>query len=207
MKDLAEVLAKKRDQFGDITTARYLRPWGRAAHLILFPPDPSPKILGSAVGETTFQPGDLVLVGSIAGRRRRVVLGFPPPGMGGGGAFALGPTSEGGIDQPTLVAASPSPIPAGAVDFELFLIGTRFASEEPFDIFAATIRDPVTGEESPDPYVTVHGTPEFIADPAAEGLIVLETQTVVRVLVDVDAAAPYLPPLGPWRISFSVRRP
>lgn len=203
-KNLAEVVEKRRKLERDIRTASYVAPFGLGMHLVRVMPGGEVRAVGSTVGQVTFNPGDRVFIGCESGGRQWVILGFPPPGLLGGGAFADGGAIEGSVDSLALTAASPDEAPAGAVDFPIFLIGRGF-SEDPLDVFACKVADPDTGELSLDPLATAHD-PEWIADPAGEGLTVLEGQTVVRVLVDVSAEAPTTPPLGPYKLGFTVDR-
>ena len=188
MRTARDLFQKKRGQYADHSTARYVRPRGIGLHVVELAGSGVEVIIGSVAGNLTFAPGDVVQIGSQSGRRNPFILGFPPAGSLGGGAVPLSDFSPGDHSRPVIIAAHPATVPAGSTDYRVVLVGVSFESA-PLDVFEAVVTDDETATVIADPLVTVHDA-EYVPDPTVEGLDLETWETAVAVLVDVSADAP-----------------
>jgi hypothetical protein len=186
MRNAGDLFGKKRDEFADISLARYVRPRGKGLHVVELAGSGIQVILSSLAGNMTFSPDDLVTLGSRSGRRNPVILGLPPAGSLAGGAVALSVFLPDADVVPVIISAIPDEIEAGAASERVVLVGRGFF-DDPLDYFEAVLWDEATADWIADPLVTVHD-PEWIADPAGEGLSLETGEDAVAVLIDVDAA-------------------
>ncbi|MEM1181168.1 MAG: hypothetical protein AAGM22_22690 [Acidobacteriota bacterium] len=185
-RSLRELLATRRDEDADLRRARYVRPEGGGQHLVELLTTNEQVLVGSLVGDWTFAPGALVVLGTYGGGRRRAILGLAPPGDQGASAFPRAEANEQLPERPRLLAAIPSAVLIGQPDQIVYLIGLGL-SEDPVNTFRAVV-GPV-GAYGPDPYVTI-SEPQWVEDPAGLGLEVGAGMDVVEVSVTVEVTGP-----------------
>ena len=185
--NLKELQAKDRLQSADLSRATYIEPRGNGTHLVQLPSG-AQVIVSAASGRQSFAPGETVLIGTYSGdQSSRVLIGRPPSTGRGSAIFGAAPGTTATSQLAIVLQVVPDELAAGAVDLPVYLIGVGLL-ETPVTGARAVVLDG-DGLWTDDPLVTLHN-PQWIADPAGEGLTVAEGLAVVRVLADVDASAP-----------------
>lgn len=182
---LRDSLDRRRDSESDILYATYVRPRGRAEHVVLPPGSGVERIVGSAIGRVTFKPGAIVPLGRMSGEAKEFVIGKPPPGRSGASGFPISAPQPGHIDVARITSADPEGVETGEVDQLVTLTGFGFAAG---DVMVAVVS---TIDLTPDPYATIHDT-TFIS------------ATEATIEVDVSADAPTT--AGRYRIAIAIYR-
>ena len=179
-RDTRTALDRRREREADITfDMLYVQPLGqRGLHLVhpIHGDDGETIIVGTAMGEMTFKPGSVVIVGSNSGKAGKVILGLPPPGRRGASQWGVFSPADGEVDAVGIISADPATVTAGESDVVVTLTGYGFR-ETPVDTFTAVVYDEDTRTWTADPLVTIHDA-------------TFATTTEVTIQVDVSASAP-----------------
>lgn len=177
-----ELLEKKRDEYADHAYARYVKPRGQGLHIVTLLTN-QVQIKVSAIVHVTFSPGDIVLIGSLSGRRGKVILGLPPAGSQGSGGFAASDYGVGDLSAPVILAAHPNTVPSGSLDYRIVLVGRSLLNN---DLFRAQVWNDETSSWEDDPLVEVVDI-DYNVDPEVEDLILEPDEDAVAIFVNVSA--------------------
>ena len=186
-RDLRDLLNRRRDEDADLRPARYVKPEGAGFHVVELIDTSERVIVGSLVGNRTYRPGTIVLLGTYQGGRLRAIIGLAPPGDQGASSFPEDAISSTGRELAKIISVIPSAVIAAQVDQLVYFVGTGL-QEDPLDVIAAVVS--AGGELTGDPYVTIHDL-AWVSDPSGVGLAGLASNfAVIAGLVDAAAATP-----------------
>lgn len=209
-RSLRDLLAGKRGQWADLSTAVYVGPHGLDGHRVEI--GGAELIVPSAAGAVTFRPGDAVLVGQLAGNNQRVIIGKPPAGFGGQSAFSL-EILETTVPALILERVDPAEIEASAAGEPVVLFGRDLARATRADavLFNETLGRPETDTrveielgamvEPPPPEATEGQTARdatVTLDPSVEGgeVLPVRVRAGIRSSTLARALTVTAPPLG-----------
>ena len=184
--NLKQVIDQQATKNADLRMAQYVGPRGLGLHRVFLLPSREPVIVGTAQGSITFAPGAIVMLGAPSGSRQYVIVGLPPPGLGGGAAFAQS-VQEGDLDVPQIIAVTPTELPPGAVS-TLYVVGLLLRTEAPFDRWelVESLIPGVFVLDGAGRVLSVAAVP----DPEAVGLSLEGEQVAVALSVEVYPDAP-----------------
>lgn len=179
LRTLRGQLNRRGRDRADIRWARYVR-GGPALgmHYVRSPFSDAEKLVGSAIPDQSFKPGQSVGLGSHTGTRDEVIIAATAPGRGGAALFPFPQRKGADIDAYGVESCDPEDWPAWSVDLAVTISGWGYI-EDPPDTFRSVLWNEGLRVYEADPDVEIEFV-EWIDEHTVHVLVTVAQQAPSR---------------------------